>query len=134
MTVLFDPMQHRAYNLRLGSSHLNRPVIDETNLQGLCETNIHGDGSGTRSFLEMLSSQLGLQVTPERRPVEVLVGDRLVSFDYNDGSQRGAIRDFIAGLKLDNEHSSLSVAEIEASAVHDDEFPLWLDVRHDAAE
>ena len=62
-----------------------------------------------------------------------LVGDRLVYFDYNNDSEHWVIRDFIAGQKLDNAHSLLSVADIEADAVGD-EFPPWLDVKRDAVE
>ena len=43
-----------------------------------------------------------------------LVGNRLVYFDYNHVGQGWVIRDFITGWKLDNEHSSLSVDNIEA--------------------
>src|ERR1035441_3984108 len=62
-----------------------------------------------------------------------LVGDRLVYFDFNNDRQTWVIRDFITRLKLDDEHSPLTVLEIEADAVND-EFPPWLDVRRDAAE
>ena len=63
------------------------------------------------------------------------VGDRLVYFDYNTTSRNWVIRDFILDLKLDNEHSPLLVADIEADAVRDeDEFPPWLNARLDAAE
>jgi hypothetical protein len=62
-----------------------------------------------------------------------LVGDRLVYFDFNDARQSWVIRDFVAGVRLDNEHSPLTIKDIEADAV-DDEFPPWFDVRRDAAE
>lgn len=54
-------------------------------------------------------------------------------FDYNDDRKSWVIRDFIMGRKLDNHHSRLSVADIEADAV-EDEFPPWLNVTDDAEE
>jgi hypothetical protein len=56
-----------------------------------------------------------------------LVGDRLVYFDHNRAGHGWVIRDFIVGERLDNDHSDLSVADIEADAVHDEPSP-WLNV------
>lgn len=62
-----------------------------------------------------------------------VVGDRLVYFDFNEARKSWVIRDFIAGLKLDDKHSPLTVTDIQADAVYD-EFPPWLDVHRDATE
>jgi hypothetical protein len=48
----------------------------------------------------------------------------LVYFDYNTDRQTWVIRDFITGQRLDNEHSPLTVEQIEADATFD-EFPPW---------
>jgi len=53
--------------------------------------------------------------------------DHLVYFDYNRDRRTWVIRDLIAGRRLDNGHSTLTVAKIEASATYD-EFPPWLNV------
>ena len=58
---------------------------------------------------------------------QVVADDRLVYFDYFDYNKKRkswVIRDFIAGQKLDDNHSALSVAQIEADATYD-EFPIW---------
>jgi hypothetical protein len=62
-----------------------------------------------------------------------IVGNRLVYFDHNRWSGGWVIRDFLLGLRLDNQHSVLAVQEIEADADYD-EFPPWLNVGHEARE
>jgi hypothetical protein len=52
--------------------------------------------------------------------------DRLVYFDHNPVGN-WVIRDFLAGLRLDNNSSSLSVSEIEEDAVYS-EPPPWCNV------
>jgi hypothetical protein len=56
-----------------------------------------------------------------------------VYFDFNEARKSWVIRDFVAAFRLDNEHSPLTVADIEADVVYD-EFPPWFDVRRDASE
>jgi hypothetical protein len=53
--------------------------------------------------------------------------NRLVYFDYNRDRRTWVVRDFIAGQRLDNLHSTLTVAQIEADATYD-EFPVWCNV------
>ena len=55
---------------------------------------------------------------------QIVSDDRLVYFDYNKKRTSWVIRDFIAGQKLDDDHSALTVAQIEADATYD-EFPSW---------
>ena len=63
----------------------------------------------------------------------IVANDRLVYFDYNKKSEHWVIRDFISGQRLDNDHSRLTFAEIEAGATHD-EFPVWCNVVEQPAE
>lgn len=58
-----------------------------------------------------------------------LVADRLVYFDHHDQSNAWGIRDFISGLRIDQNSSPLMVSQIEADANHD-EFPPWHDARN----
>ncbi len=58
---------------------------------------------------------------------KIVADDRLVYFDYNKKSLHWVIRDFIAGQRLDNEHSALTVTEILADADYDEAAP-WLNV------
>ena len=62
-----------------------------------------------------------------------LVGDRLVYFDHNRARGSWVIRDFIAGCRLDNESSRLTVAQIEADATYD-KHPPWCNVETDPAD
>jgi hypothetical protein len=55
---------------------------------------------------------------------QVVADDRLVYFDHNKNRGSWVIRDFITGRKLDDNHSALTVAQIEADATYD-EFPIW---------
>jgi len=52
---------------------LERPIIDETNLQGTYDLVVHGNARSTEEFLGMLRDQLGLVLTPEHRNIEMLV-------------------------------------------------------------
>lgn len=55
---------------------------------------------------------------------QVVADDHLVYFDHNRNRGSWVIRDFIAGKRLESNHSGLTVAQIEADAIHD-EFPIW---------
>lgn len=57
----------------------------------------------------------------------LVADDRLVYFDHNRDRGSWVIRDFIMGLRLDDNHSELGVAQIEADAIYD-EFPTWCNV------
>ena len=57
----------------------------------------------------------------------IVANDRLVYFDHNKDRGSWVIRDFVGALKLDNNSSPLTVAEIEADATYD-EFPIWCGV------
>ncbi len=57
----------------------------------------------------------------------IVAPDRLVYFDYNRDRDTWVIRDFIGGQPLDDGHSPLGHAQIEADATHD-EFPVWCNV------
>jgi hypothetical protein len=63
----------------------------------------------------------------------IVANDRLVYFDHNRDRGSWVIRDFIVGQRLDNSHSTLTVAEIEADATYD-EFPVWCNVEVSPAE
>lgn len=60
-----------------------------------------------------------------------LFGPHLVYFDRDEVTGSWTVRDFISGGMLDNHHSEITVAEIEADADHD-EFPPWVNVQADA--
>ena len=62
-----------------------------------------------------------------------LVAERLVYFDHNAQSGSWVIRDFIAGQRLDNHHSKLTVQQIQADGTHD-EFPPWCAVEENPAD
>jgi len=55
---------------------------------------------------------------------QLVADDHLVYFDYNKVRGSWVIRDFIAGQRLDDNHSPLAVTQIEAGATYD-EFPVW---------
>jgi hypothetical protein len=67
------------------------------------------------------------------RLTQVVADDRLVYFDHNKDRKSWVIRDFVAGQRLDNNHSRLTVAQIEADG-NDDEFPVWCNVETNAAD
>jgi uncharacterized protein (TIGR03435 family) len=52
---------------------LDRPVIDETNLDGMYDFNIRTQADSGEQFLHALCDQLGLAATPARRKVTMLV-------------------------------------------------------------
>jgi uncharacterized protein (TIGR03435 family) len=52
---------------------LDRPVVNETNLQGEFAFDVRASHTATNDFLERLRDQLGLVITPAERNVEVLV-------------------------------------------------------------
>ncbi|MGA2889227.1 MAG: TIGR03435 family protein [Terracidiphilus sp.] len=54
-------------------STLNRPVVNETNLQGEFVFRIEGSAGAENNFLERVREQLGLVITPAQRNVESLV-------------------------------------------------------------
>lgn len=63
----------------------------------------------------------------------IVAHDRLVYFDHNNDRGSWVIRDFITGHRLDNDHSALTVADIEADATYD-EFPPWCNVEVSPAD
>jgi hypothetical protein len=64
---------------------------------------------------------------------QIVADDRLVYFDHNKKRGSWVIRDFIVGRRLDNDHSSLTVPQIEADATYD-EFPIWCNVEVSPAD
>ena len=62
----------------------------------------------------------------------VVANDHLVYFDCNRDRGSWVIRDLVVGQRLDNSHSTLTVAQIEADATYD-EFPAWCNVELDPA-
>jgi hypothetical protein len=63
----------------------------------------------------------------------LVADDHLVYFDYNRDRGTWVIRDFIAGRRLDNGHSPLTVAQIVADATYD-EFPAWCNAEKNPAD
>lgn len=59
-----------------------------------------------------------------------LIADRLVYFDHNRERGSWVVRDFITGRRLDNEHSPLTVAQIEDDAAYN-EYPPWCNVENE---
>src|ERR1035437_8825087 len=64
---------------------------------------------------------------------QVVADDHLVYFDYNKNRGSWVIRDFINGRRLDDDHSALTVAQIEADATYD-EFPVWCNAEENPAD
>lgn len=58
-----------------------------------------------------------------------IVGDRLIYFDHNAERQSWVIRDFITEQQLSNHESTLTVAQIEEDADHN-EFPPWFNAEN----
>jgi uncharacterized protein (TIGR03435 family) len=52
---------------------LKRPIVDETNLKGEYDLEVHGKARTPEEFLQMLRDQTGLVLTPAQRGVEMLV-------------------------------------------------------------
>ena len=61
-----------------------------------------------------------------------IVADRLVYFDHNE-SGGWVIRDFLSGYRLSDNDSTLTRAEIENDADHN-EFPPWSNAERDRRE
>jgi Protein of unknown function (DUF3738) len=53
--------------------HLNRPLVNETNLAGNFDLQVAGEKPGSDDFIHRLHDQLGLIVTVLQRPVEMLI-------------------------------------------------------------
>jgi uncharacterized protein (TIGR03435 family) len=54
-------------------SQLDRPVVNETRLQGQFEFKVQASETAQNDFLERLRDQLGLVVTAVQRNIEILV-------------------------------------------------------------
>jgi uncharacterized protein (TIGR03435 family) len=52
---------------------LGQIVLDETHLEGLYDISLYWDAKDSKSIKEAVSTQLGLELREEKRPVEVLV-------------------------------------------------------------
>jgi len=52
---------------------LDRPLVNETNLQGEYEFDVKADAGGDNGFLQRLRDQYNLSITPAQRRVEVVV-------------------------------------------------------------
>ena len=52
---------------------LDRPVVNETNLEGEFEFHVEASRNAKNDFLDRLRQELGLAITPAKRPVETLV-------------------------------------------------------------
>src|SRR5579864_1452704 len=63
----------------------------------------------------------------------IVAADRLVYFDHNKDRGSWVIRDFVAGHRLDDQHSGLTVAQIEQDATYD-EFPAWLNAEQNPVD
>jgi len=65
----------------------------------------------------------------------IVADGRLVYFDYRKKSDHWVIRDFIAGVRLDNfdHHSRLTITDIEADASYS-EYPVWCNVEEEPAK
>ncbi len=56
-------------------SALDRPMANETNIQGEFKINVDGGAGHENKFLEHLREQLGLVLTPARRKIDIIVVD-----------------------------------------------------------
>ncbi len=52
---------------------LGRPVLDETDLGGRYDWELQYDPDAPESVIQAVRDQLGLQLTPARRPVDFIV-------------------------------------------------------------
>ena len=52
---------------------LDRPIVDETHLDGAYALNVHSEAVTTREFLRVLCDKLGLVVSPARREISMLI-------------------------------------------------------------
>ena len=58
---------------RMLEQGLDRPVVDETKLEGSYDIEVHGSAKNNEEFFAMLKDQVGLVLAPEHRPLEMLV-------------------------------------------------------------
>jgi uncharacterized protein (TIGR03435 family) len=56
---------------------LNRPILDETNLKDRYDIAVQGKARNTGDFLQMLSDEAGIVLTPAKRNIEMLVVSQL---------------------------------------------------------
>jgi uncharacterized protein (TIGR03435 family) len=68
--------------------YLDRPVIDRTNLNGLFDFHLEfnpadRDGSAGESVFTALTEELGLKLSPDKGPVDVLVIDHVEKLSEN---------------------------------------------------
>ncbi len=49
---------------------LERPVVDETGLEGVYDFEVHGPAKNTSEFFQMLRDQTGIVLTPTTRNIE----------------------------------------------------------------
>jgi uncharacterized protein (TIGR03435 family) len=56
-------------------AQLDRPVVNETNLEGEFKFHVESTKGAANDFLEHLRDQLGLVITPAKRNIEALVFD-----------------------------------------------------------
>lgn len=56
-------------------SVLDRPVVNETGLEGYFEWHVEPEGRSGNDFVERLRDQVGLSVAPAKRSVEIIVFD-----------------------------------------------------------
>ncbi len=52
---------------------LERPVLDDTGIQGLFDIALYWDSNDPRSVVQAVHDQLGLDLAPEKRSIEVMV-------------------------------------------------------------
>lgn len=65
---------------RLLESMVDRPVVNETNLQGLFSFSVKRSEGAGNDFLDRLREQTGLEITPRQRTVEILAFETRKSF------------------------------------------------------
>lgn len=63
---------------RAAEQVLGKPVFDETGLQGKFDFELEWDAANSQSIIEAMSTQLGLDLAPKRRPLSYLVVDSAV--------------------------------------------------------
>jgi uncharacterized protein (TIGR03435 family) len=72
-------MSDVAYSLATGGFNINMPVIDETGLTGSYDFDLHWNGRSNNQNQEIqraLKEQLGLELVPARRSIEMLVVEK----------------------------------------------------------
>jgi uncharacterized protein (TIGR03435 family) len=58
------------------AGHLERPVFDETGLTGRYDVSLRWEDESPETFIAAVRQQLGLELRPTQRPVEILVVER----------------------------------------------------------